>query len=483
MSAVGFTDTFPAGLASNGVATSTCGGTMNSAAGSLALSGGAMQANGGCELTVPVTSSAVGSYTNTLGAGSVTAMVDTSASPTAVSNAAAASAVLQVTPVPAPGLSFTPGSVSFGSVTVNTVSGVQPVTIANSGAAPLNFSGAFAVTGPFAHVSACPPSLVPEQSCTVDVKFVPTVTGPASGSLVVTSNAPGSPHSLPLSGTGQPVPTAGVSLAPASLAFGAQTLATTSSARTVTLSNTGSGVFTLRGITTSGDFAQSNNCTANLAPGSSCLLNVTFRPVVVGTRTGSLQVASNAPGSPHAVSLTGQGEAPPVPGVALVPGAVSFPETQVGTSSAGITVEVRNSGNAALQVSAIEIVGGGFRVVVHDCTRAVAAGESCRVVVVFEPTTRGAASALLRIASNAPSGPVTAGLTGMGIPAPVGTLAANPGSLAFDGQVIRTTSVAQTISVSNNGTAVATVGTRRGVGRLCRSRTTAAACRSGAIAR
>jgi hypothetical protein len=80
-------------------------------------------------------------------------------------------------------------------------------------------------------------------------------------------------------------------------------------------------------------------------------------------------------------------------------------------------------------------------------------------VVVFEPTTRGVASAALRVSSNAPSGPVTAGLVGTGIPAPLGTLSANPGLLAFEGQVIRTTSAPRTITLTNTGAAVSTVGT------------------------
>ena len=45
---------------------------------------------------------------------------------------------------------------------------------------------------------------------------------------------------LSLAGTGVPVPTPSVSLAPGALAFGNQTTGVASTARTVTLSNSGS---------------------------------------------------------------------------------------------------------------------------------------------------------------------------------------------------------------------------------------------------
>ena len=44
-----------------------------------------------------------------------------------------------------------------------------------------------------------------------------------------------------------------------------------------------------------------------MAAGSSCTVNVTFKPTASGTRTGTLTVTSNANNSPATVSLTGSG--------------------------------------------------------------------------------------------------------------------------------------------------------------------------------
>lgn len=72
---VAFTDTYPANLVNAGTpaASTTCGGTVTAAAGggSVALSGGTIPAGSSCTVTVDVTSSTGGSYTNTLAAGSV----------------------------------------------------------------------------------------------------------------------------------------------------------------------------------------------------------------------------------------------------------------------------------------------------------------------------------------------------------------------------------------------------------------------------
>jgi HYDIN/CFA65/VesB-like, Ig-like domain len=88
--------------------------------------------------------------------------------------------------------------------------------------------------------------------------------------------------------------------------------------RVLTLKNTGTGALTISSITTSNNtvFAISADAcpvgAGSLAAGASCQLSVTFHPVATGTVTGSLAIASNAPGSPATVSLTGTGK-PPCP--------------------------------------------------------------------------------------------------------------------------------------------------------------------------
>jgi hypothetical protein len=110
---------------------------------------------------------------------------------------------------------------------------------------------------------------------------------------------------------------------------------------------------------------------------------------------------------------------PPAPEVVLDPASVELGTVDVG-QAADATVTVRNTGDADLLVSAIDIVGANrrqFALGSEDCTLApVPPGGSCAVGVRFAPTEAGSKSATLEIASNAPAGPATASLAGVAAP-------------------------------------------------------------------
>jgi hypothetical protein len=96
-------------------------------------------------------------------------------------------------------------------------------------------------------------------------------------------------------------------VAPTSLSFASQNVGSTSAAQSVTVSNTGSAAAAVSGISTSGDFAQTNNCGSSIAAGASCAVSVTFTPTASGTRAGTLSIASNASNNPVSVALSGTG--------------------------------------------------------------------------------------------------------------------------------------------------------------------------------
>ena len=82
-----------------------------------------------------------------------------------------------------------------------------------------------------------------------------------------------------------------VSLSPTSLNFDSQLVGTTSAAQPVTLSNSGNALLTINDISTSGDYAQTNDCASSLAAGASCTINVTFTPTASGSRSGMLTIS------------------------------------------------------------------------------------------------------------------------------------------------------------------------------------------------
>ena len=105
-------------------------------------------------------------------------------------------------------------------------------------------------------------------------------------------------------------PAAVVTLTPTNLTFPSTAVGASSASQTVTLSNTGNASLSIANIgiagANAGDFTQTHpTCGATLAAGSSCTIDVTFKPALSGTRAGSLNVADSAAGSPHTVALTG----------------------------------------------------------------------------------------------------------------------------------------------------------------------------------
>ena len=104
-----------------------------------------------------------------------------------------------------------------------------------------------------------------------------------------------------------------VTITPSSLAFGNQAIASTSAARTISVSNSGTSPLTIKIIAMTGangfDFAESNNCGSSLPMGAKCTVSVIFTPTTTGARSASLTFIDSAANSPQTVTLTGTGTA------------------------------------------------------------------------------------------------------------------------------------------------------------------------------
>jgi murein DD-endopeptidase MepM/ murein hydrolase activator NlpD len=127
--------------------------------------------------------------------------------------------------------------------------------------------------------------------------FTVTAVNSVGASVSAPSNA------VTPSATAAPV----ASLSRTSVNFDVQALASTT---TVTLLVTDlSGIaMSISGISTTGDYSQTNTCAASLQPLATCAINVTFKPTALGSRPGSLTITDNATGSPQTVTFIGTGE-------------------------------------------------------------------------------------------------------------------------------------------------------------------------------
>ena len=205
-------------------------------------------------------------------------------------------------PYPASSVTAAPSALGFGSQATGTTSAAQTVTVSNPTSSAASVSS-IAVTGPFAETNNCGSSIASGGSCTVNVTFSPTASGAATGTLTV--NAGGVTDTVALSGSGiapGPVLTAN----PASLTFASTVQGQTTASQAVTITNSGTSAATVSGVSVSGAFAQTNNC-SSIAVGASCTANVTFKPTAAGTASGTLTVTSNANNSPLTVALSGSG--------------------------------------------------------------------------------------------------------------------------------------------------------------------------------
>jgi hypothetical protein len=270
--------------------------------------------------------------------------------------------------------------------------------VTNNGGATLTISSITA-SGDFTQTNSCSTPLPVGTNCIINVTYKPSAVGPGLGAVTIVDNAPGNPHSIQLSGIGiQPVP--GIALAPTSVAFGNQLVGVASIPQAVTVTNTGTGTLNISSITASGDFSQTNSCSAPLPVGTNCIINVTYKPSAIGSGIGAVTIADNAPGNPHSIQLSGTGV---VPGITLTPGNLVFPSQLVGVTSAPQTVTVTNTGTGTLSISSITASGDFSQT--NSCSAPLPVGTNCIINVTYKPSGTGPTSGAVTITDNAPTSP------------------------------------------------------------------------------
>jgi hypothetical protein len=312
-----------------------------------------------------------------------------------------------------------PASIDFGNVDVLSTSPDMTVTLTNVSPDPVTgFTPAlagpdasqFQVTG-----GDCIGGAINiDQTCTVTVRFAPTVDGAKSATLSVAHSALNSPVTVALSGQAISVPLPAVALNPASVSFASQAVGTVSAPVNVTVQNTGTADLHVASATligaNPGDFQLTNGCTLAVIPGGTCTLQVSFAPTAGGARTAQIQLVDDAPTSPQLVSLSGTGVSA---SLSLSPTSLSF-STGVGGSSTK-SVNITNTGTGNLNITSLTISGSTtFTIAGHNCGAAIAPGRNCTVSVRFAPTSRTTFTGALVITSNATGSPHSVSLTGTG---------------------------------------------------------------------
>jgi hypothetical protein len=207
----------------------------------------------------------------------------------------------------APAVSLSTAKLTFPKTVIGRTSIAKSVTLTNTGNATLDISSV-KVTGDFAiSANTCGTQVAAAASCKVSLTFTPTATGTRTGALSFNDDAPGSPQTVALVGTGTQI-----TFSPVSLNFNTIVVGQTSAAKTITVTNVGTTVVTFTsfsiGGANPGDYLiTTNTCGASLAGGASCSVGVALKPTAIGTRKATLKVADDGGGSPQTASLTGIG--------------------------------------------------------------------------------------------------------------------------------------------------------------------------------
>ena len=202
-------------------------------------------------------------------------------------------------------------TVSFGNVLLGT-SQTREIVLSNTGTGNLSLTQ-FGIAGAgtqFSYKLACGSVIIPGTNCSLILTFKPTVTGPMQGFLTFVVNTADPFQEITISGTGVSSPTAYLSAT--ALNFGNQKVVTRSAPQTITLTNSTLNALDTSDIPITGadeDFVLGNTCGPTLASAASCILYVTFTPMLIGARSASIAVPVDASGTAATVSLSGAGTA------------------------------------------------------------------------------------------------------------------------------------------------------------------------------
>ncbi|MBI3726955.1 MAG: choice-of-anchor D domain-containing protein [Burkholderiales bacterium] len=367
--------------------------------------------------------------------------------------------------VAGPIATVSPASLVFTGTTIGQTSTALSTTLSNTGSAALNITS-IALTGGSATdfnlaggSCAGGSSLAPSASCTVLSTFKPTAQGNRTSSISINHNATGGVSLVTLSGTGNAVAQAGLTVSASSLNFGTLLVNAASVAQTITISNSGQAALNFSSITLSGAnagiFVVGGTCSTQtaVAAGGQCTITLQATPATAGAFAAALNIASNASNGNAVVSLAGSAAAA-TPAITATPSVLAFGAQTVAAAALTQQISLSNTGNVALTLTAIKISGASAITLGagSTCGSSLAVGASCNVPVVFTPAVEGDVSASLAVTSSA--APLQVAITGTATKQAVAKpVLSDTSTVQFSDTQVGTSSAKHTTTLSNTGTA------------------------------
>ena len=192
---------------------------------------------------------------------------------------------------------------SFGIVSITGFKDTV-VTISNNGSDTLKITSMSSSNGVFA---ARPVTRVvsPGQSFPDTLRFSPSAVGGYSGRIFIVSNAPSSPDTITVSGTGHaPFPI--LLLSVSTVNFGSVKVGSFKDT-VITVSNSGTDTLKISSITTGNIVFSSRPATRTVLPGQLFSDTLRFTPAAAGGYSAKVYFTSNALTTPDTISVSGTG--------------------------------------------------------------------------------------------------------------------------------------------------------------------------------
>lgn len=313
--------------------------------------------------------------------------------------------------IPAPNIVLSPPALAFGTVDTGAVS-TLPLNIKNEGVLDLHITD-IKLTGKdsseFSLEHFCN-TIVPGDSCTVNISFVPGIIGRKQSTLRITSDDPDTPVKLAAITGRTPFPV--IETEPALIEFPVVEVGK-SDTMLLMIKNSGDMNLKIDTFKITGEGADAYSCGStcwNIIPSTSCNLEVYFTPSSTGTHYADLSLYSNDPERPVVrVSLKGR---PPSGRLEVsqsdqdsINNILDFGTVPIGKI---ITKELilKNTGERNLMITSRNISGADSSLfnASNPCAL-VLPGDSCSMDIQFHSLSIGLKTAMLRITTNDPDLP------------------------------------------------------------------------------
>jgi hypothetical protein len=134
---------------------------------------------------------------------------------------------------------------------------------------------------------------------------------------------------------------------------------------------------------------------------------------------------------------------------------VSFGAVNAGASSINV-VTLANNGTVSTTINQVTVTGTGFTAIGINTPYTLPVGGTVNLTITFAPPTATSYLGTVTVTSSAPNSPLSIALAGTGTQAPQAQLSTNPATENF-GNINVGSTAAQTIALSNNGNASATI--------------------------